>query len=1126
MMNTPPGLPTGTLTFLFTDIESSSSLWEQDPERMRAAMLRHDELIEADIKKNKGILVRPRGEGDSRFAVFPMASDAVAAAVTIQRAFIKEHWPVESSLRVRIALNTGEADLHDGDYYGPAVNRCARIRGVAHGGQTLLSMTTTSLVQDSLPQGASLRDLGEYNLRDLQRPERLFQLVVEGLPADFPPLRADEGLHTNLPSVLSSFIGRGDEIAEVKRLLQETRLLTVTGTGGSGKTRLALQVGTQLADHYTGGVWLVDLAPLTNPDLVVKAVADIFEIREEEGRPLLQTLVDALRPKALLLILDNCEHLLEAAANLTQALTSAAPRLRILATSREPLGVGGETVWFIPPLSFPNAVKVADVRSFQEYDAIQLFANRAAAAKPSFQITERNAAPVANIVNKLEGNPLAIELAAARVKVLPVKEIDERLDVCFRLLVSSSRTAHPRQQTLRALIDWSYNLLLEKERILLRRLGIFKGGWTLAAAEAVCSSDEIDTWEVLDLLTSLVDKSLVVPELLEDRQRYRYLEMIRQYAVDHLEESGEKEEIAAEHARYYLALAEEAYAELEGSRQEVWLAHLRSEHDNLRAALAWMKSDPKLAEMLLRMTGALWRFWDIHGHIGEGLAWMEKALAANPNAPADLRANGLRGAGYLARQQGDYGLAKTMHEKSLALYQEIEDKGGIAHELAALGEILWMSGDPKSAVALNNESLAIYYEIGDRAGVAASLEHLGVVARDHGNYAHARELLEESLKIQRELGNRLNTASCLNNLALVAYLLCEYKQAVVLFEEALTIYRQLNDRWGISETLVSLGNVSKDQGDFKHAKALYNQCLDLKKELGDKHGVARGLTGLGEVAFYQGNYPLAKQLADQSLDLYRERGAKRGMFVSIMVLAVTETYQGNIELAESLVKEGLALSTEIETPRSQAYAKVIYGLGEYSRGNLDDAEQYFKEALEVFRKVDDGRGIAQTLVNLARTVYRRGDLEDALTYLGESLSRSRELDVRWSLAFSLEILGLVKRSQGDLPGALELFRESLQLSMEQENQQGIANCLGAMAGLAASNHQAANSARLFSAAANVRESMGVVMGADDQREYERYLGVLRHELDDAVFNQLMLEGCSLTTAEAVEMACQLEYMPV
>lgn len=1124
-MYNPPDLPTGTLTFLFTDIENSTLLWEQDPDLMQSAMVRHDELVDACVQQNKGMLVRPRGEGDSRFAVFKLASDAALAAIAIQRAIYKEPWPVVSPLRVRIGLHTGEASLRDGDYYGLAVNRCARIRGAAHGGQTLLSVTTTSLVEDSLPDDASLRDLGEFRIKDLQRPEQIFQLVVAGLPADFPFLRTVEGIRSNLPSMLSSFVGRDGEIAELKQRLSEDRLLTITGMGGSGKTRLALQIGTELLDHYTGGVWLVDLSPLTNPQLTTKAVADVFDIREEEGRSLLLTLVEALRQKTLLLILDNCEHLLKEAAVLSERLLGSAPRVRILATSREPLGVAGERVWQIPPLSFPELLNDTEIESYLKYDAIRLFVNRAAAARPGFQLNDKNFASVGAISKRLEGNPLAIELAAARVKMLPVEDIARRLEDCFRLLVSSSRTVQPRQQTLRALIDWSYNLLSESERILLRRLGVFKGGWSLDSAEAVCSGADLDDRLVLDLLTSLVDKSLVVSEVLEDQQRYRYLEMIRQYAVERLYESDEAECIEQKHAEYFLELAEKSRHELWGAQQGLWLTLLKSEHDNLRGALEWMKNNPARSGMMLQMVRSLWRFWDIHGHLREGLAWIDAALQANPDGEAALRANVLRGAGYLTQQQGDYEQAKALHEKSLAIFRELDDKLGIARELATLGEILWVKGDPKTAVLFNQESLALHYEMGNNEGVAASLEHLGVVARDHGDYAQARDLLEESLKIRRELGDTLNIASCLNNLALVDYLLCRYQPAIAFFEEALSLYRQMDDRWGVSETLVNIGNVAKDQGDLRRAAALYNQSLAMKQDLGDKHGVARGFTGLAEVAFYQGNYSQAEQLSEQSLKLYKERGIKRGVVVSTMLLAVTKIYQGDFVWAEILVKEGLALSSEIETPRSMAYARVIYGLREYARGDLPAAVNHLQEALAIFRRFNDPRSVAQTLVNLARSAYRQGDQASAVTYLEESLSLSRELDIRWSLAFSLEIMGLVKRSQGDLQSALPLFQESLLLSMEQANQQGIANCLGAIAGLAALNGQPAESARLFSAAANLRSFMGAKMGADDLREYEQYLAVLRQELDEAVFNELMLEGCNITMEQAVEHALQVAFRP-
>jgi predicted ATPase/class 3 adenylate cyclase len=1122
-MYNPSDLPTGTLTFLFTDIESSTLLWEQDPDRMQAAMVRHDELIEASINTHRGVLVRPRGEGDSRFAVFELASNAVAAAVAIQRAVLKEHWPVVSPLRVRIGLHTGEATLRDGDYYGPAVNRCARIRGAAHGGQTLMSMATASLVEDSLPEDASLRDLGEYRIKDLQRPEQIIQLNAAGLPDKFPPLRTVEGLRTNLPAVLSSFIGRSEEIVELKERLSDTRLLTIAGMGGSGKTRLALQVGAELVDHYTGGVWLVDLSSLTSSQMITKAIADVFELREEESRSLLPTLVEMLRPKALLLILDNCEHLLQEVAVLAERLLGSAPRLRILATSREPLGVAGETVWQIPPLSFPVVWKKTDLDGLLGYDAIKLFVSRAAAASPDFNLNPHNYAAVGAISKRLEGNPLAIELAAARVKMLPVEDIDRRLENCFRLLVSSSRTAHPRQQTLRALIDWSYDLLSENERVLLRRLGVFKGGWSLEAAEAVCSGGDLEDWQILDTLGGLVDKSLVVSEAHDNQPRYRYLEMIRQYAVEHLRESGEMDEVAQKHAGYYLALAEKSRQGLWGARQGYWLASLKSEHDNLRAALQWMKDVPSRSDSMLEMVISLWRFWDIHGHISEGLSWIELALETNPDADPDLRANALRGAGFLARQQGDYVHSKTLHEKSLALFREVDDRLGIARELSTLGEIRWILGDPKAAVEFNQESLALHDQIGNREGVAASLEQLGIVARDHGDYEQARDLLEESLKIQREGGDASKIASCLNNLAGVAYLLCQYQQATELFEEALSFYRQLNDRWGASEILLHLGNVAKDKGDFKQAVLLYNESLEIKQELGDKYGVARGLTGLAEVAFYRGNYPQAEQLSEQCLKIYKERGLKRGVVVATMLLAVTKIYLGDLDWAETLVKEGVKLSSEIDTPRSEAYAMVIYGLGEYTRGDLPAAVEHLESALAIFRKVNDPRSIAQTLVNLARSVYRLGDQGKALSYLQESLSLSREYDTRWSLAFSLEIMGLVRRSQGDLRAALDLFKESLQLSAEQANLQGIANCLGAIAGLASLNGKPAEATRLFSAAANLRTSMGVKMGLDDQREYEQYLAVLSQELDEAVFKQLMLEGCSISMEQAVEQAMQVAY---
>lgn len=1088
---------------------------------MRAAMVRHDVLIEAGITRHNGTIVRPRGEGDSRFAVFLRATQALAAAVAIQKTIAEEPWPLSSPLKVRIGIHTGEADLRDGDYYGSAVNRCARLRGAAHGGQTLLSMITFSLVQDNLPSGVSLLDLGEFNLRDLKRPEHIYQLVIPGLPATFPPLRAIESVPTNLPVALNRFIGREREIAELKHLLASTRLLTIKGPGGAGKTRLALQVGADLLDSFPDGVWLVDLAPLSNPALVSQATAHVFDIREEEGRPLADTLVAALRAKNLLLIYDNCEHLLLNTAQLVKELLVNIPKLKIMATSREPLGTAGEVVWSIPPLSSPSPREAKNIDKLAQYDAIQLFVDRAVAVKSDFTLSSENAPAIAEISQKLEGIPLAIELAAARIKVLSAEEIARRISACFQLLAGGDRTAAPRQQTLRALIDWSHDLLSEEEQILLRRLSVFAGGWTLPAAEKVCANEELESWEVLDLLTSLVDKSLVVAELQVEQQRYRFLEIIRQYAQERLARSNEKDELLYKHAEYFLKLARASYGELWGTKQGYWLERLEAEHDNLRTALEWLAQDANHQELLLRMASSLWRFWEIHGHLSEGRAYLEQALAANPDGPVAWRAHGLRGAGNLARQQGDYSRAKMMHEQSLALFHEMEDKLGIARELEAIGEIVWYQGDTLRAVELLTESLALRYEIDDKEGVAASLAQLGNLARDRGQYEHARELLEESLKLNRELGDKLYTASTLNNLGLVAYLLCEYAQANAFFEEALSLYRRLHDRSGIASTLQNLANVAKDQGYFKEAAKLFNDCLELLQDLGDKRGIARVLSGLAEVAFFQGDYPRARELSDQGLDLFQEQGIKRGVMAALVVRAYIAHYQGDYERAGSIAKKSLALSVELNSPRVMADAKAVLGLGAYVRGNLEEALAILHEAIAIFRKVGDNRNIAHTLVNLARTAYRLGDQARALEYLNESLSISRKVDIRWSLAFSLEILGLLHRSQGHYERARELFRESLLLSAEQENQQGIANCLGALAGLAALTERPVRAARLFAAALKLREAMSAQMASADQGEYEHYLAILRKELGDQDLKAAWLEGYTMPLEQVIAEASEL-----
>jgi predicted ATPase/class 3 adenylate cyclase len=1110
----PQNLPSGTVTFLFTDIEGSTHLWEQHPEQMWEAMGRHDTLFESVVQQEAGVVVRPRGEGDSRFAVFTRATNALRAAVAVQRLFFAEPWAIHP-LRVRIALHSGEADLRDGDYYGNTVNRCARLRSAAHGGQILISHTTYLLVRDELPTGVGMRDLGKYNLKDLDRPEHIFQVVLADLPADFPPLNTPEQIRNNLPLALTSFIGRQREIQELENLLLQSRMLTVAGPGGAGKTRLAIRVAQNVQGSYPDGVWFIDLAPLSNRGLLSQYVMNLMGMREEAGYSPDQSLMDNLRSKTSLLILDNCEHLLPEVAQLAEAMLHGAPSLRILATSREKLGTSGEIVWRIPPLSSPDLKEAIDVENLLQYEAVKLFSDRAAAAKSDFTITKENAETVAQICARLDGIPLAIELAAARVRVLSVEEILERLDDRFRLLVGP-RIALPRQQTLRALIDWSYDLLTEKERMLLRRLSVFAGSWTLEAAEQVCSGNEIETWEVLDLLTGLIDKSFVIVETQKGRERYRFLETILKFSQGRLSESHEADEFTQKHALYFLKVAKNSYGKMWGPDQAYWLSVIDKEHDNLRTALERLSQTAGNEGMMLQLAGSLWRYWEIRGHLTEGRTWLEAALAKNLSAADYPRANGLGGAGHLARQQGDYEQARALHEQSLSIFRAMADKLGAARQLNALGEIAQNLGDYPRAIELHEESLSFRREIGDKEGIAVSLRQLGVIARERGDYEHARELLEKSLILERELGDKLLLAISLNDLGLVAHALCNYDEAVLLFEEAVALQRELNDRLGISNSLLNLGNVAKDRGNFKQAQLLDRECLTLKKELGDKRGIAQVLVALAEVAFRQGRYPQATDLANQSLTLSRELGLKREILISLEIMGFIAYYQGNYERAAALADETLTMSVELEAPRPIGYANMLSALGMFSEGNLPEAREKFQEALAIFQKVNDCRNIAGTYASLARVAYRQGDHEAARCFLEEGISISQKINISWTYGLVLEIMGLLQRSEGNYEHALELFQESLSLAVEQENQQGIANCLGAMAGLAVIANQMRRAARLFAAAGKLRREMGAKMNSNDRLEYEHYLAMVHEHLDEATFEAEWSEGFLMTTDQIVE----------
>jgi len=839
-------LPTGTITFLFTDIEGSTRLWEEHPEAMRVALARHDTLLRGIIEAHRGQIFKTMG--DAFDAAFAEASAAVAAAAAIQRALAAEPWAVPGGVRVRVALHTGTAEVRGGDYFGPALNRAARLLAAAWGEQILLSETTRALVEQALPPHVQLQDLGQHRLRDLAKPEHIFQLLAPGLRTAFPPLRSLDVLPNNLPRQLSSFIGRTKELADIKSRLAGTPLLTLTGSGGAGKTRLALQIAAELVESFADGVWLVELEPLSDPALVTQTVAMTLGVREEQ-RPLIQTLLDYLRPKSVLLVLDNCEHVLSGSAGLVQTLLRSCPGLRVLATSQEALGVAGEVTYRVPSLSMPNPARLPPLAQLTEFESVRLFVDRAAANQPGFALTAANAPAVAQICARLDGIPLAIELAAARAKVLSVDEIAARLDDRFRLLTAGSRTAPSRHQTLRAALDWSYDLLADDERMLLRRLSVFAGGWTLPAAEAVCGGDGCEPSEILNVLTRLVDRSLVIVENLEGRDTwYRLLETVRVYAREKLVAAGEDETVRRRHRDWYLQFAERAEHELQGPALESWLDRLEAEHDNIRAALDWCKTAEPNPEYGLRLGGAVAHFWEVRGYLTEGREWLESALTKGAEVLSTARVKALNGAGLLALIQGDFPRAVALGEESLNLSRKLGDKRGIASCLNILGLDACRLERYDRAARFGEESLELSREAGDRWGEAGARLTLGLVARGQGDFARAAALLEESVKQFRQLGDKWASTITLNNFGLVLREMGEYQRAQTVLEETLGLFRELGDRWGIAFSLANLGIVAWDRGEYDRAAKLFEESLPLRKELRDRRGTATSLTGLAVVA--------------------------------------------------------------------------------------------------------------------------------------------------------------------------------------------------------------------------------------------------------------------------------------
>jgi len=783
--------PTAFTTVLFTDIEGSTRLWEREPERMRPALARHDVIARTSVAAHRGVVVKTTGDGIH--AVFDDPLDAVAATLQLLQALRDPDATAGMLLQVRCGLHLGVVERRDNDVFGTPVNRTARIMAAAHGGQVLVSQAVADLVGDRLPAGIALKDLGAVRLRDLASPERVYQIVHPRLREDFPALRSLESTPNNLPQQVTPFIGRERELAEVKELLATTRLLTLLGIGGLGKTRLSLQAAVDVIDDYPDGVWFVELAPLTDPELVPQAVATVLGVKEEAGRPVVEALIAFGRDRRCLLILDNCEHLVEACAGLAKRLLQSGPHLRILASSREPLHTPGETTYHVLPLAVPSGQEALTVEELSRYEAVRLFVDRAVAAQPAFRITPQNAQAVARICHRLDGIPLALELAAARVRGLSVEKIAERLTDRFRLLTGGSRTALPRQQTLRALIDWSYDLLSDAERELLRRLAVFAGGWTLEGAEAVGAGGAIDEASVLDVLAHLVEKSLVVLEA--EGERYGLLDTVRQYAQERLVESGEGDAARARHLLFHLALAEKARPELVGPHQAAWFARLDLERENVLAAHAWCDDAEEGGQLGLRLVSALRRYWIMRGVLGLGHRVTLEAL------------------GRAGAQQRDFARCRAFFD---------------AGQLGS-----WM-GRYAEAQRYLEESLAIARELGDLSSVAAALQPLALALLGQGDVAAARGYLEEALALERKRGEPREVAAVLNALAQIHRVQGDLEAAEPLYENVLAIARERSDREIIAIGLLNLAMVAIGRGSPERAGAMLREAQVIAEELGSR----------------------------------------------------------------------------------------------------------------------------------------------------------------------------------------------------------------------------------------------------------------------------------------------------
>jgi predicted ATPase/class 3 adenylate cyclase len=1027
----PEELPTGTVTFLFTDIEGSTRLAEHLGPAFAGLLETHHRLLADAVVSHGGVVINT--QGDAFFAVFPAAAGALSAAVAAQRALAAEPWAGAVEVRVRMGMHTGEAVLAATDYVGLAVHRAARVAGLAYGRQVLVSDATRRLAGAGIPPGVTFSDLGRHRLKDLTEPERIHQLVHPDLPPDFPPLRSLDAFRHNLPVAATTFVGRESEVAALARHLADSRLVTLLGPGGSGKTRLALQVAAERVDQHADGVWLSELAPWSDPHLVPAALAAVVGVREAPGKSLLDTLETWAAERDVLIVLDNCEHVVGAAAELAGRLLRAGPGVRILATSREALGLAAEQVVAVAPLRLPElrAGAAPSLEALLESEAVRLFVERARSARPDLELGPEHATAVARICTRLDGIPLALELAARRVRGLSLTELAERLDQRLAFLTGGAREGEARHQTLHAAIGWSHDLLSNDERVLFRRLGVFAGGFDLAAAETVCAGP----YDTLDQIVALVDKSLVVASEAGGATRYRMLETVRDYALERLTEAREDDATRSAHLAWALHMVNRGAPPRSRGLPREWVDRLDAAHDNLRAALDHARDhDPEAG---LRLATALRPFWWVRGHWHEGRARLEMALARSEGAPPALRAKAVVGAADLAEWQGDARAAAALANEARRIFRRLGDRAGEAECCWKLGNVAMMGGRTAEARMVLAEGEAISRDLPDHDYLAQLLNAQGCVAFDEGDFAAARRLWEETLATDPAgsddfVGGPSSLARY--NLAMVLCFEGSYGPARKLAEETLATSQAGGDAGLAASSLGLLGDLAMFEGDFAAARSRLEKSLDDHRRLGEATMVASARQRLGRLALARGNLAEARTHFDEALRRERELEGKWGTAAALRGLGVVARHEG--------------------------------------RG--DEARRSLEESLALFREMDSRDDVMMNIGELGDLALAEGDLTSARALLEESLAESTVLGTRRETACRLASVGRLALAEGDLKEADDRLSEAMRLAVELGARPVVAEVAEGLAAVVAAGGDGYRAARYLGAASGLREAMGGV----------------------------------------------------